>query len=126
MQSGRLGARCKVEPEAAIALTGLFVHSLHTAIVARDGKLIANLEGNDLPRSSLPTCSRQFWIPPGIEPPKRSSRGVLLTQRVPALNWYIVTLWNFCPGFNSVEGKLGWLGESGKCWVSRQNANRRL
>jgi len=26
---------------------GLFVHSLHTAIVSRDGKLIANLEGNE-------------------------------------------------------------------------------
>ena len=28
-------------------LSGLFVHSLHTVIVARDGKLIANLEGNE-------------------------------------------------------------------------------
>ena len=26
---------------------GLFVHSLHTAIVGRDGKLVANLEGNE-------------------------------------------------------------------------------
>jgi protein SCO1/2 len=26
---------------------GLFVHSLHTVIIARDGKLIANLEGNE-------------------------------------------------------------------------------
>jgi protein SCO1 len=26
---------------------GLFVHSLHTAIIGRDGKLIANLEGNE-------------------------------------------------------------------------------
>jgi protein SCO1/2 len=26
---------------------GLFVHSLHTVIVARDGKLVANLEGNE-------------------------------------------------------------------------------
>ena len=26
---------------------GLFVHSLHTVIVARDGRLIANLEGNE-------------------------------------------------------------------------------
>ena len=25
-----------------------FVHSLHTVIVARDGKLIANIEGNEL------------------------------------------------------------------------------
>jgi hypothetical protein len=23
-----------------------------------------------------------------------------------------------CPAFSSVEGKLGWLGEFGKCWVS--------
>ena len=28
-------------------LFGHFVHSLHTVIVARDGKLIANLEGNE-------------------------------------------------------------------------------
>ena len=27
-------------------LFGLFVHSLHTVIVARDGNLIANLEGS--------------------------------------------------------------------------------
>jgi hypothetical protein len=47
VQSGHLGAGCQVEPEATIALTGLFVHSLHTAILARDGKLIANLEGNE-------------------------------------------------------------------------------
>jgi len=26
---------------------GLFVHSLHTAIIGRDGKLVANLEGNE-------------------------------------------------------------------------------
>src|ERR1041385_5518493 len=29
------------------------------------------------------------------------------------------------PGRPMVEGNAGWLGESGKCWVSRQNANRR-
>jgi hypothetical protein len=29
-------------------LFGHFVHSLHTVIVARDGKLIANIEGNEL------------------------------------------------------------------------------
>ena len=23
------------------------------------------------------------------------------------------------PAFSSVEGKLGWLGEFGKCWVSK-------
>jgi hypothetical protein len=28
-------------------LFGHFVHSLHTVIVARDGKLIANIEGNE-------------------------------------------------------------------------------
>ena len=56
----------------------------------------------------------------------RRRRTTTAPQRVPALNWNTVTLWNFCPGFNSVEGKLAWLGESGKCWVSRQNANRRL
>jgi hypothetical protein len=26
-----------------------------------------------------------------------------------------VTVW---PAFSSVDGKLGWLGEFGKCWVS--------
>ena len=26
---------------------GLFAHSLHTAIIGRDGKLVANLEGNE-------------------------------------------------------------------------------
>ena len=26
---------------------GFFVHSLHTAIIGRDGKLVANLEGNE-------------------------------------------------------------------------------
>jgi hypothetical protein len=44
-----------------------FVHSLHTVIVARDGKLVANLEGNEFP-------ARQF------------------AQRVPALNANTVTL----------------------------------
>jgi hypothetical protein len=39
-------------------------------IVARDGKLIANIEGNEL-------TAQQFadLLQPGIEPPKRSSRG---------------------------------------------------
>jgi len=26
---------------------GLFVHSLHSVVVGRDGKLVANLEGNE-------------------------------------------------------------------------------
>jgi hypothetical protein len=73
-------------------LFALSVHSLHIVIVARDGKLIANLEGNEFTAQQFATCSRQFWIPPGIEPPKRSSRGVRLTQRVPALNSNTVTL----------------------------------
>ena len=30
------------------------------------------------------------------------------------------------PGLKIVDGKLGWLGESGKCCVSRQKPNRRL
>jgi hypothetical protein len=51
-------------------LFGHFVHALHTVIVARDGKLIANIEGNEL-------TAQQFadLLQPGIEPPKRSSRG---------------------------------------------------
>ncbi len=28
------------------------------------------------------------------------------------------------PGSSSVEGKLGWLGESGKCWVSKHTPVR--
>jgi hypothetical protein len=35
---------------------------------------------------------------------------------------YFVTVWYFSPGFNMVVGKAGLLGESGKCWVSRQSA----
>jgi hypothetical protein len=37
----------------------------------------------------------------------------------------MVVDWKVSPGFSSVEGKFGWFGESGKCWVSRQNAVRR-
>jgi len=37
----------------------------------------------------------------------------------------IVVDWKVSPGFNSVDGKFGWLGESGKCCVSRQKAVRR-
>ncbi len=29
------------------------------------------------------------------------------------------------PGRSTVDGKPGWLGESGKCWVSRQKPERR-
>jgi protein SCO1/2 len=32
---------------------GLFVHSLHSAIVSRDGKLVANLEGNEFTAKQL-------------------------------------------------------------------------
>lgn len=32
---------------------GLFIHSLHTAIIGRDGKLIANLEGNEFTGQQL-------------------------------------------------------------------------
>ncbi len=38
--------------------------------------------------------------------------------------WYIVRVWYVSPGLNTVDGKSGWLGESGKCWVSRQKAVR--
>jgi hypothetical protein len=31
---------------------------------------------------------------------------------------------NVSPGFRIVEGKAGWFGESGKCWVSRQKPER--
>ncbi len=33
---------------------------------------------------------------------------------------------NVCPGFSTVVGKFALLGESGKCWVSRQTASRKL
>ena len=33
-------------------------------------------------------------------------------------NWKIVVELNAWPGFSSVDGKLGWFGEFGKCWVS--------
>lgn len=36
-------------------------------------------------------------------------------------NLKIVVVAYFWPGFSSVEGKLDWFGESGKCWVSRQS-----
>jgi protein SCO1 len=32
---------------------GLFVHSLHTAVIGRDGKLVANLEGNEFTAQQL-------------------------------------------------------------------------
>jgi hypothetical protein len=35
-----------------------------------------------------------------------------------AENWKMVVELNACPGFSSVDGKLGWSGEFGKCWVS--------
>lgn len=36
-------------------------------------------------------------------------------------NLKIVVVEYVCPGLSVVDGNLGWLGESGKCWVSRQN-----
>ena len=35
------------------------------------------------------------------------------------------TFQDFFPGFTTVDGKFGLLGESGKCWVSRQSPARR-
>ena len=32
---------------------GLFVHSLHTAVIGRDGKLVVNLEGNEFTPQQL-------------------------------------------------------------------------
>ncbi len=34
-------------------------------------------------------------------------------------NWKMVLELNTWPAFSSVVGKLGWFGESGKCWVSK-------
>jgi hypothetical protein len=39
-----------------------------------------------------------------------------------ALNCHSVRLENSSPGRSTVLGKAGWLGESGKCCVSRQTA----
>src|SRR5262249_53730073 len=41
-------------------------------------------------------------------------------------NLYTVVEVNFCPGFSTVVGKFGLLGESGKCCVSRHTASRKL
>ena len=52
----------------------------------------------------------------------RSATGTL--RRVPdgqgryELNAKIVVVVKVAPAFSSVDGKLGWLGEFGKCWVS--------
>src|SRR5947209_14430738 len=35
------------------------------------------------------------------------------------LNAKMVVVFWVWPAFSSVEGKLGWLGELGKCWVSK-------
>jgi protein SCO1/2 len=32
---------------------GLYIHSLHTAVIGRDGRLLANLEGNDFTAQQL-------------------------------------------------------------------------
>lgn len=34
------------------------------------------------------------------------------------VNWNTVWVEDVWPALNSVDGKLDWLGESGKCWVS--------
>ncbi len=41
------------------------------------------------------------------------------------VNLYVVVVLYFSPGFKTTDGNLGWFGESGKCCVSRQKAERR-
>jgi hypothetical protein len=61
--------------------------------------------------------------PPGTWPPSACRAEPAATRyrsySVPKLN--TVLLWNSCPGRSTVDGKAGWLGESGKCCVSRAN-----
>jgi hypothetical protein len=49
---------------------------------------------------------------PGIEPPLAA-----IGQNLP--NGKTVDELNTCPGLSTVLRKLGWLGESGKCCVSK-------
>ena len=42
------------------------------------------------------------------------SQGFCVENRCTVISWYS------SPGRSAVEGKFGWFGESGKCWVSRQ------
>ncbi len=55
----------------------------------------------------------------GEDDAARHGRGGEGPQRMPKR--YSVVERNSSPGRRTVEGKWGWLGESGKCWVSRQN-----
>ena len=48
------------------------------------------------------------------------SSSSLMFLRVSVKNWCTVVSWYSSPGRSTVVGKLGWFGESGKCWVSRQ------
>src|SRR5258708_3260108 len=59
------------------------------------------------PRSSLPTCSRQFWIPPGTEPPKRSLRGYSTRAGAELEYRHVVEL---LPWFQLSRGKAGVIG----------------
>src|SRR5258708_35280602 len=59
------------------------------------------------PRSSLPTCSRQFWIPPGTEPPKRSLRGYSTRASAELEYRHAVEL---LPWFQLSRGKAGVVG----------------
>ena len=50
---------------------------------------------------------------------------VLLADYIrPGVKRYTVVLWNGSEGVRIVDGNAGWLGEPGKCWVSRQNPVR--
>ena len=42
---------------------GLFVHSQHTAIIGRDGKLIANIEGNDFTAQQFADLLETVLVP---------------------------------------------------------------
>src|SRR5262249_60928088 len=65
---------------------------------------------------------------------RRATAGTAASHERPVLAWYgrsagfyrapkrkTVEVLYVAPGFSTVEGNLGSFGESGKCWVSRQN-----
>jgi hypothetical protein len=66
------------------------------------------------------TAARLAVIPlPCLNPSTASQAAYLAEKR------NTVCEWKAALGFNSVVGKFAWLGESGKCCVSRQKAERR-
>ncbi len=55
-----------------------------------------------------------------LAPEFRGSKGPCSLRYFTTPKVNVVVEWKVWPGLSSVEGKLDWLGESGKCCVSRQ------